>query len=154
MAKPDQISQPAEIWNGLKFMLHCLSPSEGPQWHHPSGLFGTWDWQQLSFMERIAQDVGAGQIHLGLQDTSGSVWFDSLSVTVHQGVPPQRPQPPANPGSVFRGHNLPRLHGVMSPNTFRDEDLRVLGMEWIANVIRWQITRTWGRAGTDRDLAV
>jgi hypothetical protein len=26
-------------------------------------------------------------------------------------------------------------------------------MEWHANVIRWQITRNWGRAGTDRDLA-
>ena len=41
----------------------------------------------------------------------------------------------------------------MSPNTFRDEDLRVLGVDWNANVIRWQITRNWGRAGTDRDLA-
>jgi hypothetical protein len=40
----------------------------------------------------------------------------------------------------------------MSPNTFHDEDLRVLGMEWNANVLRWQITRNWGRAGTDRDL--
>jgi len=26
-------------------------------------------------------------------------------------------------------------------------------MEWKANVIRWQITRNWGRPGTDRDLA-
>ena len=40
----------------------------------------------------------------------------------------------------------------MSPNTFRDEDLRVLGVDWNANAIRWQITRNWGRAGTDRDL--
>jgi hypothetical protein len=41
----------------------------------------------------------------------------------------------------------------MSPNAFRDEDLRVLGQEWKANLIRWQITRNWGRPGTDRDLA-
>ena len=41
----------------------------------------------------------------------------------------------------------------MSPKAFRDEDMRVLGMEWKANVIRWQLTRNWGKAGTDRDLA-
>ena len=57
------------------------------------------------------------------------------------------------PGPVFKGHDLPRLRGVMSPQSFQDEDLRVLGQEWNANVIRWQITRNWGRAGTDRDLA-
>jgi endoglucanase len=55
--------------------------------------------------------------------------------------------------AAFRGHDLPRLRGVMSPHVFRDEDLRVLGAEWKANVIRWQLTRNWGRAGTDRDLA-
>ncbi|MBN2295891.1 MAG: cellulase family glycosylhydrolase, partial [Pirellulales bacterium] len=43
--------------------------------------------------------------------------------------------------------------GVMSPNQFRDEDLRVLGQDWNANAIRWQITRNWARVGTDRDLA-
>ncbi len=59
----------------------------------------------------------------------------------------QDPQPP-----VFRGHDLPRLRGVMSPNIFRDEDLRILGTEWNANVIRWQITRNWGKSGTERNL--
>jgi hypothetical protein len=68
-------------------------------------------------------------------------------------VPLNRPAPPANPPPVFKGHDLPRLRGVMSPNEFRDEDLRTLGTEWKANVIRWQITRNWGKAGTDRDLA-
>jgi len=41
----------------------------------------------------------------------------------------------------------------MSPNAPTDEDLRVLGQEWNANVIRRQITRNWGKPGTDRDLA-
>jgi aryl-phospho-beta-D-glucosidase BglC (GH1 family) len=41
----------------------------------------------------------------------------------------------------------------MSPNGFRDEDMRTLGTEWKANVIRWQLTRNWGKPGTDRDLA-
>ena len=87
-----------------------------------------------------------------VQDSSGNVSFDAIRVTVFKGPPPKRPDPPVNPGPVFKGHDLPRLRGVMSPNTFRDEDLRVLGMEWNANLIRWQITRNWGRVGTDRDL--
>ncbi len=66
---------------------------------------------------------------------------------------PARPEPRPNPGPAFRGHSLSRLRGVMSPSTFRDEDLRMLGQEWRANVIRWQMTRDWGRIGTDRDLA-
>jgi len=152
LARADAVSRPTESWNGVKFMLHYASPTAGSQWHHPSGLFGTFDWQSLSFTARIADDADQGEIDLGLQGSSGSVWFDSLKVTVQHGPPPQRPQPMANPGPAFRGHNLPRLRGVMSPNTFRDEDLRVLGMDWKANVIRWQITRNWGRAGTDRDL--
>ena len=41
----------------------------------------------------------------------------------------------------------------MSPTAFREEDIRVLGREWNANVIRWQIVRNWGKSGTERDLA-
>jgi endoglucanase len=40
-----------------------------------------------------------------------------------------------------------------SPVAYAPEDLRVLGMEWKANLIRWQLVRAWGVPGTDRDLA-
>ena len=73
-------------------------------------------------------------------------------VNMSEAAVPKRPKAAANAGAVFKGHDLPRLRGVMSPNTFRHEDLLVLGKDWNANVIRWQITRNWGRAGTDRDL--
>ena len=45
----------------------------------------------------------------------------------------------ANPNAApaYKGHDLPRLRGVMSPNSYNDEDLRVLGNEWKANLIRW-----------------
>jgi len=32
----------------------------------------------------------------------------------------------------------------MSPNEFRDEDLKVLGQDWNANLIRWQMVTNWG----------
>ncbi len=152
LAKAEGVSKPGAAYNGVKFMLHYRSASAGPFWQNENGVFGTFDWRKLSFGALIATDATDGELHLGLQDSAGTVWFDSLKVTVDKGPPPKRPAPPANPKPAFKGHNLPRLRGVMSANVFRDEDLRVLGQDWKANVIRWQITRNWGRAGTDRDL--
>lgn len=150
--KADGVSPPPESYLGVKFMLHYQSVAEGPFWQNPGPLSGTFDWSSLRFSARIAPDATDGEIDLGLQDSSGVVWFDDLRVTVQQAAR-MRPPPPPNAPPVFRGHDLPRLRGVMSPGSFRDEDLRVLGREWKANVIRWQFTRNWGLAGTDRDLA-
>ncbi len=151
MAKADQVSKPAASYLGLKCMLHYQSKTDGPFWQNPTDVYGTFDWRPLQFVASIASDATDGEISLGLQGSAGTAWFDAIRITVFK-RPVVRPRPPTHPPPVFRGHDLPRLRGVMSPNAFRDEDLRVLGMEWKANVIRWQITRNWGRAGTDRDL--
>ncbi len=153
VAKAENVTEPKESWLGVKLMLHCQSASSGPLWKNPPNVFGSFDWRKLRFTATIPPDATDGQLALGLQGSSGKVCFDAIRVTVFKGPPPKRPQPPANPGPVFKGHDLPRLRGVMSPNKFRDEDLRVLGQEWNANVIRWQLTRNWGRVGTERELA-
>ena len=152
MAKADAVSKPPAAHLGLKYMLHFQSPAEGPFWQNENNIFGSFDWRPLRFTATIAPDATNGEINLGLQDSSGTAWFDAVRITVIKGVL-TRPPPPTNPPPVFKGHALPRLRGVMSPTAFRDEDLRVLGMEWKANVIRWQMVRNWGRADTDRDLA-
>ncbi|MCL5099363.1 MAG: glycoside hydrolase family 5 protein [Candidatus Omnitrophica bacterium] len=152
MAKADNVSKPPASYLGVKFMLHYQSKTAGPIWQNEGDVYGTFDWRKLEFTSRIAPDATDGEIDLGLQESSGTVWFDAVKITVLN-HPVVRPNPPANPPPAFKGHDLPRLRGVMSPGVFRDEDLRVLGMEWKANVIRWQMTRNWGRAGTDRDLA-
>lgn len=133
-------------------MFHYQSDSLGPFWDNENDVYGTFGWRKLQFAVTLAPDAGPGTLSLGLQDSSGTVWFDDLRVTVLKAPRPPRPQPSANPPPAFKGHTLPRLRGVMSPNVFRDEDMRVLGQEWNANVIRWQITRNWGKAGTERDL--
>ncbi len=153
LAKADAVSKPSAPYLGVKFMLHYQSEMAGACWQNENAVAGTFDWRKLRFSQRIAPDATDGDINLGLQDSSGTVWFDAVRVTVIKGPPVRRPTPPANPPPAFKGHDLPRLRGVMSPNSFRDEDLRVLGTEWHANVIRWQLTRNWGRPGTDRDLA-
>ena len=152
MARADDVSKPAASYLGVKFMLHYRSEAAGPFWQNENDVFGTFDWRGLRFSALVAPDATDGEIDLGLQGSSGTVWFDAVKITVLR-RPLVRPAPPSNPPPAFRGHDLPRLRGVMSPNVFRDDDLRVLGTEWKANVIRWQITRNWGRPGTDRDLA-
>ncbi len=151
--KAQDVTKPPQPYLGVKVMLHYRSPSAGPHWQNQNDVFGTFDWKTIGFTSVIAPDVDAGEIDLGLQESSGTVWFDDLKVTVLALPRPPRPAPQPDAPPAFRGHTLPRLRGVMSPNVFRDEDLRVLGQEWNANLIRWQITRNWGRAGTDRDLA-
>jgi hypothetical protein len=152
VARAEAVSEPSAPWLGVKFMLHYRSASAGEFWKNEDRVHGTFDWRPLRFTATVAPDAAEGEIYLGLQDCSGAAWFDSVKVTV-LGAPLVRPAPPADPPPAYRGHGLPRLRGVMSPNEFREEDLRVLGREWRANVIRWQITRNWDRVGTDRDLA-
>ncbi|MBI4658545.1 MAG: cellulase family glycosylhydrolase [Verrucomicrobia bacterium] len=152
-AKAEKVTQPPEPYNGVKFMLHFKSPSLGPRWCNVSQVHGTFDWKELSFVAAISDDAEDGELDLGLQNSTGTVWFDDIAGVVARGAPPRRPAPMANAPPPFKGHELPRLRGVMSPNTFRDEDLRVLGVEWRANLIRWQITRNWGKPNTDLDLA-
>ncbi|OGV69531.1 MAG: hypothetical protein A3K19_13920 [Lentisphaerae bacterium RIFOXYB12_FULL_65_16] len=153
MARAENASKPPQRWNGVKFMLHYKSAAYGPHWSNQNDVFGTFDWKRLAFSAPITSDADGGVLCLGVQESWGKVWFDNIKVTVYRVPPPARPAPMANPPSAYKGHNLPRLRGVMSPNQFRDEDLRVLGMDWKANLIRWQLTRNWGAKNTDRDLA-
>jgi endoglucanase len=152
LAKAENVTRPAASYLGVKFMLHYQSPATGPVWQNENDVFGSFEWRKLAFTTRIAPDATAGELNLGLQGSSGTAWFDEVRVTVLK-IPVHRPAPMANPPPLFKGHSLPRLRGVMSPDEFSEADLRTLGAEWGANLIRWQITRNWGKVGTDRDPA-
>ena len=137
------VTKPLHYYNGVKFMIHYKSPSKGLFWRNQDHVYGTFDWQKLGFTAPILDDVDEAWLYLGLQESSGTVFFDDLKVTV-SGVRPIRSKPDPKAGPPFKGHALTRLRGVMSPNSFKEEDLRVLGMEWNANLIRWQMTTLWG----------
>ncbi len=153
MAKAENVTQPPEPYNGVKFMMHTVSTAAGQKWNNQNKVFGTFDWKKLSFSMSIPDDLVSGDISLGLENSTGKVWFKDIVVIVSRGKSPPRPAPMMNPPPAYKGHSLPRLRGTMSPNQFNDEDLRVLGQEWKANLIRWQLTRSWGKAGVGRDLA-
>jgi len=153
MAKADHVSKPPAPYFGTKYMVHYTSETDGEFWQNEMNVFGTFDWKKIRFTARIASDARDGEIILGLQESSGTVWFDDVMITVLTSPPARRPAPLENPPPAFKGHDLPRLRGVMSPAEWREGDIRNLGMEWNANVIRWQLSRNWGLFNTDRDLA-
>lgn len=55
------------------------------------------------------------------------------------------------PAVVYKGHNLPHMRGAMISPNVTEEDLRVLGMEWHANLVRWQLNKG-DRAPDNLDL--
>jgi hypothetical protein len=151
-AKAADVTKPAHDYNGVKFMLHCKSASTD-LWKNPNNLAGTFDWKTIGVAASIPHDAAAGELLLGLQESSGKAWFSEITVTILKLAPPVRPAPDPNAPPPYTGHTEPRLRGMMSPGALRKEDLQVLGTEWNANLIRWQITRNWGKAGTEMDLA-
>ncbi len=151
-AKAKDVTKPAQSWNGVKWMLHYKA--DGRDFYQNQGnVYGSFDWKEISFNQFIEPGAQGGELVLGLEACSGEVWFDDLEIMVTKGKAPARPAPMANPPAAYRGHDLPRLRGAMSPNQFKEEDFLVFANEWNANLVRWQMTRRWGQANTDTDLA-
>ncbi len=138
MVKADGVSQPPQPWNGIKFMLHVTSPG-GAAWLQQNNLFGTFDWKRVEFKAAIPADATAAELILGLEAVNGRAQFDDIKITVARG-PRVRPATPPT-GPVFTGHDEPRLRGAMISPDITPESLRVLGQEWNANLIRWQLIR-------------
>jgi endoglucanase len=139
VVRAKDVSKPPASYLGLKFMVHFESAAEGPTWKNENDVFGTFDRRVLQFALWIPDDASGGALSLGLQGSTGTAWFDSLSIVVLK-APLTHAIPAANAGPVFKGHDLPRLRGVMSPRDYDEESLRKLGEDWNANVIRWQLT--------------
>lgn len=150
-AKADDVSKPVSSWNGVKCMLHWTSAESGDAWNNEGNVHGTFDWRQLTVSASISDDAENGEVILGLQDSSGTAWLAGVTLTA-LAVKPLRPAPVADAPPAYRGHDLARLRGVMSPNRFAEQDFADL-QTWNVNVVRWQMGRNWGTTGGDRDLA-
>lgn len=150
-AKAAGVSEPPVAWNGVKCMLHCTSAASGDLWVNEGKVFGTFDWRQLSAAASIPDDAEGGMLMLGLQQCSGTAWIADVRLTAIA-VKPVRPAARADAPPPYRGHDLPRLRGVMSSNAFNEQDLADLAAMQV-NAMRWQIGRNWGVSNGDRDLA-
>jgi endoglucanase len=148
LVKAENVSNKPQSWNGIKFMAATAAP-EGNLWPQAEIGTGTFDWRPVGFQFRVPDDATQVRLTLGLEQVSGRAWYDDIQVRVWK--PPVKEGPAPTPGPVFTGHSLPRLRGAMvSPNA-TEEDLRVLGRDWNANLIRWQLIRS-GRIDDPLDL--
>jgi len=140
LTRAEEVTKPPNSWNGVKVMLHTVSP-QGKKYEQQNDVHGTFDWRPVRFVGTVPDDATEAWLVLGLENTTGRVWFDDVKVTVFA---PKRSRPaqPATAGSPYKGHELPRLRGAMIGSRVGAADLRVLGQEWKANHVRWQLI--WG----------
>ena len=138
MVKADGVTEPPQVWNGIKFMLHVSAPG-GDLWPQQNNVSGTFDWRRVQFKAAIPVDATAAELILGLEAVSGRAQFDDIGITVARGPRARLATPPAGP--IFTGHDEPRLRGAMIAPDITPESLRLLGREWNANLIRWQLIR-------------
>jgi len=137
--RAEKVAKPPNVWNGVKFMLHLVSPS-GHQWLQQNSVHGTFDWRDARFQAWVPPDATEATLILGLEATTGRVWFDDVQISVDK-LP--RPRPATRPtGPVYKGHDLPRLRGAMIGSHVTAADLEVLAGQWGANHVRWQLI--WG----------
>jgi endoglucanase len=143
MVRAQEVSPKPNSWNGIKFMLIIEGPA-GKSYPQAPLEAGSFDWRPAEFTARVPADATKVTLVLGLEQVTGKVWFDVVKFTVAR--PPNAAAPLPLAGPMFKGHTLPRLRGAMvSPNIDADS-LRVLGQDWKANLIRFQLIR-FGRAG-------
>ena len=136
MVKADHVAEPPNPWNGIKVMLHIISPA-GQRWEQRNGVFGTFDWKPVEFTALIPKDATSAELVLGLENTSGRAWFDDIELVVAAAA--HAPLVRIQEGSPFKGHALPRLRGAMIGQQVDTNDLREFGREWGANHVRWQL---------------
>ncbi len=152
LAKAKDVTKAPQRYNGVKCMLHFKSES-GEHYYNENSVYGTFDWKELGVGVFVDKGVERAELLLGLEMCVGEVLFDDVELIVSTPPVQERPAPMANAPPVFKGHDLPRLRGAMSPQNFKEEDFELFADGWNANLVRWQMTRFWGKANTDLDLA-
>ncbi len=86
LVKAQNIAQPPASYNGIKLMLHTHDAVHGDLWPQatPNGsVFPiNYAWKEVSFVTYVPAGATSAAVVLGLEATTGTVWFDNLKVTV------------------------------------------------------------------------
>ena len=143
------VTQTVLTYQGVKVSIHAVSPS-GDVWSQQSGVYGTFDWKELSFEATVPPDATAAWLVMGLDNAAGEMEVDNVvmkTAEIHRTPLAQVPT-----GPVFTGHALPRLRGAMEGPHLQAADLNVLGTDWNANLVRHQlIWHGFGSGPEDKD---
>ncbi|MDR0869472.1 MAG: glycoside hydrolase family 5 protein [Planctomycetaceae bacterium] len=138
-AKAENVAEPPKPYNGIKAMLVLDTPG-GKQWLQQNVGGGTFGWKEIAFNAAVPADTTAATFLLGLEDTTGKVEFQSLTITVIAKKRSKVVRSETSHQPIYRGHHLSRLRGAMiSPDNFGKKDIEVFGGQWKANHVRWQL---------------
>lgn len=134
--RAEDVATPPQFYNGIKLMLVLHTPS-GTQYPAQYHLWGTFGWKEISFRAAVPPDTTDAELVLGVEQTTGTAWFDDVRVTVDARA---YAGGPVTSGPAYTGHpGIPRLRGAMVSPDVTPDDLRVLGGQWHANLIRYQL---------------
>jgi hypothetical protein len=136
--KAENISRKPQHWNGVKFMAPIVSDRE-KSWPAAELGDGTFDWQTVAFRAVVPEDAQKISLVVGLEAVTGKAWFDDIRVVVWRSLADAAAH--AASGPAYKGHDLPRLRGAMVSPSIDEASLRVLGQQWNANLVRWQLVR-------------
>jgi hypothetical protein len=131
--RAEMVSEPPNSWNGIKVMLVVETRTgkvDYPQLQLP---VGTFDWATAERTLRLPPDTEQVTLTLGLERSTGKVFFDEVTLTSGFTAPED-----VRMGDHFRGHALPRLRGVMLGPEFEEKNIEDLA-KWNVNQIRWQL---------------
>ena len=129
--KARDVSRPPKHWNGIKVML-ILETGRGRRYPQiPLGV-GSFDWRRVQHTMRIPRAVTKATLVLGLESVSGTAWFDNIDIRTGRTTTGRRSD------AMFKGHDLPRLRGVMHGPKLDPKNIADLAA-WGANHIRWQL---------------
>ena len=152
--RQEDVSVPPDRWNGVKCMLSFETPATGKHWPQVACPTGSSDWSRRTGWFEVPEDIGDALLNIGLQDSTGTVWVDNLTLTLDPRQRIKHPPPMRDPPLVSAGHDgIDRLRGAMIRQTYDPEALKTLAA-WNANLIRYQMTRNWDAVGdVNRDKA-
>jgi endoglucanase len=143
MVRAEGVGAPPNPWNGIKCMLALATPDR-KLWPQATIGTGTFDWRRVAFTTRVPADATSATLALGLEQVAGKVWFDDVKIVVARPARARSAVTTFNP--PFTNRDGPRMRGAMVSPNIDAEGLRVLGRDWNANLIRWQLIRH-GRPG-------
>jgi endoglucanase len=145
--RTEGVTEPEGPHGGIKVQLHWKSIMQGERWLNVEHRTGTNDWQRVESLIRVDGDAAEGRLQLGLQGSRGKLWLANIKISILRA----RPQHVAE---AFRGHDLPRLRGLVGSGIFRAEDLGEM-RKWGANVVRWRLLNPrWPRTEIPSDRAI
>ena len=150
--KADGINPGRGRGNGIQFgaVIETDCGRVAPSVNSMDGSFpaaGSFDWKLVGFYAAIPPNAKRVTLRLCLDMATGKAWCDDIRVVVRK--------PIAAPGSARQLDRRTQATicssgGTMVGNTISGADLRVLGQDWNANLIRWPLLR--GRVDNPLDL--